>query len=107
VLGDYSSVMNIWSLLFSPKIEDEIIMRSNENLARMREKYKKDSRPKVRDLDRTEFRAYLGLLICSGAFKSGTEELSSMLATDGTDRDLFTLYNVIKAIFEFTCMPKI
>lgn len=86
-LGSSASPKDIFNCLFTEDIQNEIILRTNETIAKVRAKYKNAAESYLYDMDKIEFESFLGLLY-SGAFKSG-EDLYSMFSTNGTARDIF------------------
>ncbi|XP_071056453.1 piggyBac transposable element-derived protein 4-like [Onthophagus taurus] len=95
---DSSSISDIWNCLFSQELSQEIISKTNQKLEANREKFQGTTRIEIRNVDEIEFQALLGLLLYSGVFKSGHEDLSSLFATDGTGRDLFRCTMSLKRI---------
>lgn len=99
-LGDNPNPEDVWNLLFSAEIINEIIFHTNKKISELRKNYKDSSHPTLRDTDIVEMRGFLGLLIYTSAFKSGEESLESLYATDGTGRDVFRC-TMPKRRFEF------
>ena len=89
-LGENPEVEAVWKLLFSENVLSEIIQWTNVKISKMRQKYEKRERMTyLHDLDMTELKAFIGLLVFTAIFKSGNESLDSLFATDGTGRDIF------------------
>lgn len=88
-LGRNASPIQIWKCLINTEILTEILIHTNAKLSELRLKYKRVNRPELQDLDIVELEAFLGLLYFSAIFKSNSEDLQSLFATDGTGRDIF------------------
>lgn len=88
-LEDPKNPEEVWNLLFSSDMLNEIVYYTNMKLAQFREKYKDNSHQTLRDIDIIELKAFLDLLVYTEVFKSGNESLNSLFATDGTGRDVF------------------
>lgn len=95
-LGKLCLEKSAWECLITSDILDEIVLRSNEKLARIRTKYADGNRTDLRDLDVIELKAFIGLLFYSAIFKSNNEDLNSIFATDGTGREVFRCTMSIK-----------
>ncbi|XP_039278930.1 piggyBac transposable element-derived protein 4-like [Nilaparvata lugens] len=87
-LGDNPEVIDVWKLLFTQDIIDEILLWTNKKIASIRPRYKNPT-SFIHDADYTELYGFIGLLIYSAVFKSGNESVDSIFATDGTGRELF------------------
>ncbi|CAK1590577.1 unnamed protein product [Parnassius mnemosyne] len=79
----------LFSLLITDNIKTQIIENTNQKLELVRQKYKRQGKPELKDLDSVELDAFIGLLIFSAAFKSNNEDIIALFATDGTGRDIF------------------
>lgn len=97
-LGQVCRPQTAWTLLFSERILNEIILQTNKKLALMREKLSDDKRTDYKDLDLIEFKAFLGILMFTAIFKSNNEDLQAMFATDGTGRDIFRCTMSLKRV---------
>lgn len=84
-----SSPSELFGLLISESIKNKIINFTNQKFASEREKYKRERKPELKDLDIVELDASFGLMIFSAAFKSNDEDINALFATDGTGRDIF------------------
>lgn len=88
-LGKTPTPVQIWDLLFSQEILDEVVKWTNVKLQSYRSKFAHPNRPELRDIDVTELKAFLGLLLYTQIFKSSHEDLNSLFAKDGTGRNIF------------------
>lgn len=88
-LGDAPQPIDVWNLLFTDNILQEIVIWTNYKIAKQRVKYKSPYWSDLRDIDIIELKAILGLLLYTSAFNSNQEDLSSLFATDGTGREIF------------------
>lgn len=88
-LGDNPTAEEIWSLLFSEDILQEIVQWTNVKIEQVRSNYKKKNLSYVHKLDLIELKGLIGLLVYSAVFKSGNESVHSLFATDGTGREIF------------------
>lgn len=99
-LGTNPKIEDVWELLFSKDIIDEIIKWTNIKIIEARQKYKNINSPILSTIDEIEMKAFLGLLVYTSVFKSGNESINSLFATDGTGRDVFRC-TMPKRRFEF------
>nr|XP_022911031.1 uncharacterized protein LOC111422056 [Onthophagus taurus] len=83
-----SSLSQLFGLLISESIKTKVINFTNQRLEVTREKYKRQNKPELKDIDPLEFDAFIGLLMFSAVFKSNDEDLNALFATDGTGRDI-------------------
>lgn len=89
-LGTNPDIEEIWQLLISNDILDEIVHWTNRKIDSLRQKYDKSHFPSfVNDMDEIELKGFIGLLIYSAAVKAGNESVDSLFATDGTGREIF------------------
>lgn len=58
-------------------------------VAQERSRYKNLKSTDLRDVDLIELKSFLGLLLFTSIFKSNTEDIRSIFATDGSGRDIF------------------
>jgi len=88
--GSYCTHLSSWHILFTDEILTHIVTHTNAKLKEARDKY-----PSLlyhcRDTNLVEFKAFIGLLIYTGVYKSNHESLPSLFATDGTSRQIFRL----------------
>lgn len=84
-LGNCPAPEEVWRLLLSDEIINEIIFHTNKKITEAKNKYKDPSHPALRLLDQVEMKTFLGLLIYTAVFKSGNENLDYLFATDGRD----------------------
>lgn len=66
-----------------------ILTWTNNKIAKMRIMYKRQNKPELSDLTKTELKAFIGLLLYTAIFKSNDEDVRSIFATDGTGREIF------------------
>lgn len=81
--------IDIWNSLFSDGMVQMILQWTNKKLSSIRTQYKLIDKTELKDLNEVEFRAFLGLLLFTSIFKSNTEDVDAIFATDGTGRELF------------------
>ncbi|XP_030753898.1 piggyBac transposable element-derived protein 4-like [Sitophilus oryzae] len=84
-----NSALSIWNSLITNDMLDIIIRWTIVRLRRERLKYKNQNHSDLRDLDVTELKSFIGLLFFTSIFKSNTEDIRSIFATDGSGRDIF------------------
>lgn len=87
-LGTNPSIEEVWSLLITNDILEEIMKWTNHKISSLRENYTKKY-SYLCDLDMIELKAFIGLLVFTAIFKSQHETVDSLFATDGTGRDIF------------------
>lgn len=87
-LGTKPTVEEVWGLLFTNDILDEVLQWTNRKISSVKVNYKKPQ-PYLCDLTIVELKAFIGLLIYTSIFKSSNESIDSFYATDGTGRDIF------------------
>lgn len=97
-LGQYCTQQSAWELLFREDMMDEVLLRTNEKLASVREKLADENRVDYRDLSIEELKAFYGLLMFTAVFKSNNEDLCALFSTDGTGRDIFRSVMSLKRI---------
>lgn len=105
-LGGNPEPVDIWHLLFSADIIEEIICWTNVKITNVRRNYSNISNASFsHDLDIVEFKAFIGLLIFTQIFKSSGESVESMFSTDGTGRDQFRATMSMKRfLFILSCL---
>ncbi|KAJ8867130.1 hypothetical protein PR048_032993 [Dryococelus australis] len=86
-LGDSPSAEQVWQLLFSNSVTEEIVQNTNCKLASMRTKIENHD-SSYQDTDCEEISSLIGLLSCS-IFKSSRESLQSSFSTSITGRPIF------------------
>lgn len=79
----------IWNYLFDDKVLLPVLQWSNARLAKVKLKYKNVSKSDIRDLDMIQLKAFLELLLLTSIYKSNTEYIRFIFATDGSGRDIF------------------
>lgn len=83
-LAENADPLSVWNLLFTEDILLLIIEWTNHKLSQMRSEYTdKNSISHVRDLDMTELKSFLGLLVYTSIFNSNHENVDTIFATDG------------------------
>ncbi|KAK9744971.1 Transposase IS4 [Popillia japonica] len=87
-LGDAVDPLPIWNLLFNNNMSLQIMQNTNNKLNTFRERYSVESRHHVRDIDITELKAFLGLLVYTAIFNSSHENIDRLFATDGSGREI-------------------
>lgn len=97
-LGLYCTHQSAWGLFFDEEILKEVLLRTNEKLALIREKLSDKDRTDFREIVMEEFRAFLGILILTAIFKSNHEDLESLFSTDGMGRDIFRCTMSLKRV---------
>ena len=80
--------LEAWSLLFTEDILEEILEHTNAKITDQSASYG-DTASYVGHLDTVELKAFLGLLLLAGVFKSNHEDAASLFSTDGTGRNIF------------------
>lgn len=88
-IEDNPNPEDLWNLLFTEEMLNEIIHWTNVKIHQCRLKYKDSTHYSLKDIDLLEMKAFLGLLIYTEVFKSGNENVDCLFATDGTGRDVF------------------
>lgn len=88
-LGVEATPCDIWMSIFTPEIMNQILEHTNAKLREIKPKYADQNRPELKDVEFSEMRALIGLLYYGAVFKSNTEDLRSLYATDGTGREIF------------------
>jgi len=88
-LGDAPSPLEIFELLITQGMLEEILHWTNLKISQLREKYQRKNLSFIQDTDMIELRALIGLLIYSSVFKANNESVLSLYATDGTGRKVF------------------
>ena len=88
-LGRNPDIEEVWGLLFTHEILDEILHWTNRKIVQLREKYSRKNLSFLQSLELIELKAFIGLLVFTAVFKSGNETVDNLFATDGTGRDIF------------------
>ena len=89
MLGDVADPFSVWNMVFSDNILMHILQCTNKKLSYMREKYHDNSRHHLKEMDMTELKGFLGLLVYTAIFNSRHENIDRIFATDGTGREIF------------------
>lgn len=82
------SPLESWQLLITDEIINIICIHTNKKITEFSEKYTSQG-THSNHVSLLEMRAFLGLLLLAGVFKSGHEDVESLWATDSTGRDVF------------------
>uniref|UniRef100_A0A1B6MC64 PiggyBac transposable element-derived protein domain-containing protein n=1 Tax=Graphocephala atropunctata TaxID=36148 RepID=A0A1B6MC64_9HEMI len=88
-LGDNPTPFQVWKLLITDDILEEVLNWTNQKIRSMKPKYSEQKLTFIEELHLTELKAFIGLLVFSSVFKAGNESVDSFFATDGTGRDIF------------------
>lgn len=83
-----SKPIEAWSLLIDEPMVHKIVQYTNIKITELSSKFGSTA-TYVNHTDEIEIHALFGLLILSGSFKSGHEDVESLWASDGTGRDIF------------------
>lgn len=83
--------IDAWKKIFSQDILDIIVHNTNIRINKFRDRPGNFDRTEYRETNSVEMNGFLGLLILTAAFKSNTEAIESIFATDGTGREIFRL----------------
>lgn len=86
---DCSEKIDFWNILFSEDILQIIVLHSNRKLEDMRQKYKREERPELKNIDIAELCALFVCWLYTAIFKSNKEDIASLFATDGKGREIF------------------
>lgn len=89
MLGDNPSVEDVWKLLFTADMLEEIVKNTNIKILELNAKYGRKNLSYIQETDVMELSALIGLLVYTSVFKAGNESVHSLFATDGTGRDVF------------------
>ncbi|KAJ8929064.1 hypothetical protein NQ314_018282 [Rhamnusium bicolor] len=81
-LGSKADPLTVWKLLFSDEVCDIILTWTNKKIGQERSKYDRKTSPTLKDLDKIELYAFLGLLAFTSLFKSNNESISTLFATN-------------------------
>lgn len=77
-----------WKLLFPDDLIEIVCLHTNQKITEFTEKYTSQG-AHTEHVSLPEMKAFLGLMLLTGVFKSGHEDVHSLRATDGTGRDVF------------------
>ncbi|KAJ8943353.1 hypothetical protein NQ314_009780 [Rhamnusium bicolor] len=109
VIGDAyrnkpSKPVDSWNLLFGEHILDIVVEHTNVRITEMAAFYGDQvlSCQFTNHIEKTELKAFIGLILLPGAFKSHNEDVSSLWATNLTGRDIFHVTMTLKR-FCFLC----
>lgn len=83
-LGHKADPLEVWKILFTEELCDIIMKWTNKKIAAQRAKYKRNTSPTLKDLDKIELHAFFGLLAFTALFKSNNECINTLFATNGT-----------------------
>lgn len=81
--------LDCWNLFFTHFILDLLVQSTNQHIQNVRERFarERDCRP----TNKTEIKAFLGLLYLAGVFRGGHQRLSDFWATDGLGINIFRM----------------
>ncbi|CAI6375449.1 unnamed protein product [Macrosiphum euphorbiae] len=103
--GDTARPSEIWNILFTENIINEILVWTNIKIDSFRHKYKNHMQSFLKNVDEVELRSLFGLLFYSAVFKSNHENANTLFATDGTGREIFRLVMSKKRfLFLISCL---
>lgn len=89
-IGESPSVEEVWSLLVTDNMLEEILQWTNAKIEQVRPNYANIQKVAyLHNLDMIELKGFIGLLIYTAIFKSGNESVLNIFATDGTGREIF------------------
>lgn len=91
----HMSPIESWQLLIPDEMIQTICTQTNQKIREYLEKYKTKA-SYTNHVTILEMKAFFGLLLLSGVFKSGHEDIESLWATDGTGRDIFRVTMNVK-----------
>lgn len=90
VLGENPSPVNIWHLLLTEEITNEVLRWTNVKISQVRANYSDlKNASYTHDIDEIELKALFGLFLFTAIFKSSNESVESLFSTDGCGRDIF------------------
>ncbi|XP_050309025.1 uncharacterized protein LOC126745295 [Anthonomus grandis grandis] len=75
-------------MLFTDHILEIIIQWTNNKIEKLRLKYKNQNSPTLKNIDKIELSAFLGLLAFTAIFKSNHENIDTIFKTNGTGREI-------------------
>ncbi|VEN50428.1 unnamed protein product, partial [Callosobruchus maculatus] len=102
-LTNPTTPLQAWQLLFTDEILEVILKHTNAKITELSAKYHSENVTYVNHLSMSELKAFLGLNILAGVFKSGREDADSLWATDGTGRDIFRATMTLKRFLFLLC----
>lgn len=83
-----TSPLQAWTILFTDELIGKVLEFTNKEISDLSSNYG-DTATYCKHVTEEELRALFGLLILSGVYKSAQENVKSLWASDGTDRDIF------------------
>lgn len=89
------SPIESWQLLVTDGIIEIICLHTNKKITEFKEKYS-TQQAYTNYVNLLEMKAFLGLLLLAGVFKSAHEDVASLWAADGTGRDIFRITMSLK-----------
>lgn len=87
----FQNCLDLWSKLFDTNMIAKIAAHTNQNLQKLRPRYRNLHKVEIRDTDEAEIRSLLGLLYYSAVFKCNSTDSGNMFTTDGTAHDIFRM----------------
>nr|XP_049692159.1 piggyBac transposable element-derived protein 4-like [Helicoverpa armigera]XP_049696923.1 piggyBac transposable element-derived protein 4-like [Helicoverpa armigera]XP_049708119.1 piggyBac transposable element-derived protein 4-like [Helicoverpa armigera] len=86
---DAKDPLSIWHKLFDEEMLQQVLTWTNKKIASYRMKFARQNKPELKDIDLTELKAFVGLLLYSAVLKSNHERTSYLFARDGTGCEIF------------------
>ncbi|CAK1552928.1 unnamed protein product [Leptosia nina] len=87
--ADAKDPFSIWHKLFDEEMLQQILTWTNKKINIYRIKFARQNKPELKDIDMTELKAFVVLLLYSAVLKSNHERTSYLFARDGTGCDIF------------------
>lgn len=84
-----------WQLLIPDNLIEIVCLHTNKKITEFTEKYSSQG-AHTDHVSLLEMKAFFGLMLLAGVFKSGHEDVESLWATDGTGRDVFRVTMSLK-----------
>lgn len=83
------SPSDFWGLFITPKMVDLLVEKTNLFISEIRSNYSEELR--ARETDCIEIKAFIGLILLAGIYRSNRMNLSDLWASDGTGVEVFRL----------------
>lgn len=87
--ADAKDPISIWRKLFDEEMLQQILTWTNKKISSYRIKFARQNKPEPKDIDMTELKVFVGLLLYSAVLKSNYERTSYLFARDGTGCEIF------------------
>ncbi|XP_060808125.1 uncharacterized protein LOC132903564 [Amyelois transitella] len=81
--------LSIWHKLIDDEMLQQVLTRTNKKIASYRMKFARQNKPELKDIDITELKAFVGLLLYSPVLKSNHERTGYLFARDATGCEIF------------------